>query len=1640
MMIVAVALPMFGFAAAIENVIAIQRPGTGIVDIYYDLIINEGGTTTVSASVEGGNGEVRMETLSGDVGHVVPGPARHIVWNAQVDNPECVVSDIRVVVSASNMDTIVNHGMRWVPREACDFILYDYDGRSRRITQGGGFYIDRVPVSGALWNEVYQWQIKRGTKLNGTGYSASSKVISLQHYDVMPWIDARNRMEGLPYDHHGDSFVLNYGNYKVPTPEEVAFVFYKGFSGGLTEAFASRDWHNCDGYVWRTSSSSSNVATFESHRLFSSVYVNDQYYIATDRGRFPLFCVRHKDDNEPIHETFPPNYSSAFTIDTRMSSPTFPKDFKIIDIKSKYCDGKYGSGNKALFLSDVSYNVEFEAEVYGGELAYLERVDNEDAPAVGEQISLEDGKFSLDVGAFSPGNSFIVRARSVDGRYSRPFRLNFDIASQNGDRFGIAETQPADRDGYCSLIYRTVDVSTMNLFDDLNEEAMHGSSQGSKNNTTAFTDKLRSIRLSVAIDLYKRMDSSEGIIRSVALKGFDWTKLTGAQLEKIEKGKFQDVEFMKLGAWGIGAQVGSEGMWLWDNNRLEWNKTDGFALLNLSAKLKLFQAWYGPASVSLNAGAKGMFKFHNIDNRFEGGFETDELVYLKGTLGVGVPVVGALEGSLTGGIFVKAGSMYDSYWNELGLQIRWDAQWRLLVWSGDILPKHMPHTLAKWWWVGGDGSVVLNDPDVLVDTAIADAIANDSATNLTSRAYADHGSGANGVNGDGPYYGFTETAVNPYPTSNTPVDIETDGMPGPTPQASGDTPPSGGSGIDGTGGNGNSPKKSTSKIVTVADNSNRTPRRRATVITISDNTNTTFTVDGAVWDDGTPDYGPVAACLTNGSSVVAWMNEKAGKLENISLGEMMSAMEIAAAVWNDEVGEWSHQNLTDNDAYDRSPVLKTATNGTAAVAWLRNAHTNYIGSASKPNQVCFARYADGAWTSESVVVPSIGRVRKLDMAYDGNRAAIVFNEEDDPGSGTTQRLYVVEGDCTTWEQPRITAEFPANGSAAYAYYDESGDLRLVWNDEGAVKTGCCANGAVSAETIDTDGHLVPGDYVFTRAHSGRMALVWLEPMREGDSAMGPVSMTYNPSCGIWTLPCALTSDGKNKTEVSAAFNDSGDLEVFYATPNVATNGEGIVETVSSGFSKVTRRHGGDAAILLDDVSFSTNQFSMGETIDVTLKVKNLGDEAVSNIMVRVYDRSNGSIQFLTNIVCRLGLLDGQTFVVSRPYVRINELRAGQCLELEASWSIPAVISSKLSLYFYASGSGDIWSRNNSATWAHGSVDVSLVHAKAQTDEILHNVRHVSVSLENNGLAAVPTGTEVTFRRGSAQGAVLARKTVGRVMAGEETPQTTGFAWDISSLVSTSNVEVVHVTAKLPESAVVEQNVLEVDIPVDVAPMEKSPLTSYSLKYVANGGSGTMSAEQPFYDEWNPFASNTFVRAGYSFAGWALSPTGDVVYADGAVHQNIPMYSRDTATLYAVWNKVAEETSTTDVPVPFAWLGDYFPEATNSTDSLEQQIANFESIANRLTGKRDGNGNPLSVWHDYVVGTNPTNRADVFRASITFDKDTNAPVIEWMPKLSEEEAAKRIYRKYGKRQLSDEWTPIGGDTSNYNFFMVTVEMR
>ena len=73
----------------------------------------------------------------------------------------------------------------------------------------------------------------------------------------------------------------------------------------------------------------------------------------------------------------------------------------------------------------------------------------------------------------------------------------------------------------------------------------------------------------------------------------------------------------------------------------------------------------------------------------------------------------------------------------------------------------------------------------------------------------------------------------------------------------------------------------------------------------------------------------------------------------------------------------------------------------------------------------------------------------------------------------------------------------------------------------------------------------------------------------------------------------------------------------------------------------------------------------------------------------------------------------------------------------------------------------------------------------------------------------------------------------------------------------------------------------------------------------------------------------------------------------------------------------------------------------------------------------------------IVGTDPTDTNSVFTAMISMVD--GEPVVEWSPKLSAAEEARRRYTIYGKSSLGagEEWrSPINALD---RFFMVGVEM-
>ena len=82
----------------------------------------------------------------------------------------------------------------------------------------------------------------------------------------------------------------------------------------------------------------------------------------------------------------------------------------------------------------------------------------------------------------------------------------------------------------------------------------------------------------------------------------------------------------------------------------------------------------------------------------------------------------------------------------------------------------------------------------------------------------------------------------------------------------------------------------------------------------------------------------------------------------------------------------------------------------------------------------------------------------------------------------------------------------------------------------------------------------------------------------------------------------------------------------------------------------------------------------------------------------------------------------------------------------------------------------------------------------------------------------------------------------------------------------------------------------------------APTNAYFVSYNANGGVGTMPV-QPFrYGTAQALTTNAFVHTNFTFKGWALSPTGQVVYANCQIVSNLTTTADETIDLFASWKE------------------------------------------------------------------------------------------------------------------------------------------
>jgi len=723
-----------------------------------------------------------------------------------------------------------------------------------------------------------------------------------------------------------------------------------------------------------------------------------------------------------------------------------------------------------------------------------------------------------------------------------------------------------------------------------------------------------------------------------------------------------------------------------------------------------------------------------------------------------------------------------------------------------------------------------------------------------------------------------------------------------------------------------------------------------------------------VWDDGTPDFTPALASAADGTAVLSWANAKRELAEDEEFEDVCKAMEIAVAVRDPATGEWAATNLTDDTALDLAPQVAVAPDGTAVVAWLRNGAGTPFGSPDAPMQIRAARYAGGVWSAPVAVAADAGAALGFDLVYDGTVAEIVWACDADADSETSGDFAVSAAAWRggAWSAPVALASGLADAGSPVARLEPDGTAFALWTEDGTLRERIADGTAAATDArVLWDGD-VSGAARPVRGADGAMALVWVEP-DEDHLSSHPVAMPRDPATGAWGGPVAAAREaGRQVSAVSGTFAADGSLSLAWESTAVSTNAAGEVAWGETELRTGEIPAAADPAVLAAEFFFADDPVS-GEATPVVVTVRNLGLGTATNVVPRLFVRDGAGAETElfgeTGATVPLDLPGGAAVVVTNLWTCDDSLAD---LTFAARLEIPA-------------GTSDASVANNEAIWRPGAPDLWLENARsvAETPEI----RLLTVTVRNYGLGPAPEGTVVSFRRGEPDGAEIGADDIGAVLAGEANGYDAGITWDMAGVAFTSAWETVW--------AVIDTG----DALADAT--RAQPIRVMTA--LDTDGDGLLDAEEEMIGT-DPAKADT---------------------DDDGVSDYDEVYVVFTDPLRGP----SDHTTTTPVPVPYAWL-DGFALGDGSE-------AGYETAANApaANGAND-------VWACYVAGLDPTNATSRFFAEI--DATVDPPRVTWSPDLNEGGTKnERVYTVEGKTNLVDtSWGPTNEAT---RFFRVKVEM-
>ncbi len=1037
--------------------------------------------------------------------------------------------------------------------------------------------------------------------------------------------------------------------------------------------------------------------------------------------------------------------SSKFVVDTR-------PDVAIEDVTSYYCSGEYGGhgGRCATFLTGIDCNIEFKIKSALREGRKLSHYLINGQPHYPEYLG---HTFTFNVGSLEAYRFLRVVAVDTTDKRSKPFRVNVEIAplppawNITDYVYGLNEL-PGDRliliDRYVRehrLVYRWSLANRFELFN-------------------AFSDLLKignenmQFSFQPTIPYEQTMDSSTGQYLLGVNSGGRAEMQAGDISANNIKNLVKKVRTGRLGILDIWRNLTGGVAWNYNPRQGTWTFGYNEFGINFGGSAKFRQR---VPSCPLIYGEIGLWADTSILAHYENDawravVNLDPLVELRATVGIGYDSVLAAEVSGSAGLHVKAampGGLERIYlkgkffWRAVFVTHERSGTW----WEADldIYPRPTSGT-------GGGGELQSSPRLALLDVSASPSGGyTDSGFKPVPRNY-----------GDGLIPAVRRTSGRAVLLSASGADdaqiLMHDGYPTPQPALA----------VSG----------SNAALAYVRDNAARSDLDRTEIVFREELSDGQWGNETHVWDDGTADFHSKLVLLPDGTVIAAWANAKQSFADGTPFETVCASLESAVGVRDPQSGTWTCTNLTDDAALDWVPVLKGATNGTAAVAWVRNAAGSYIGTAAQPSDLAVSFYRNGSWSPMAIAVAGVGTVLSHDIAWDGERAVLTWAADADGDLSTEDtEIWARSFENGAWSLPvRLSAQ-SAVATRPFAWYLTNGVPHVVWVQNGALfaadglTAASCTNVTMAAELS------IPGDYRISVREDGSATLLWTSDPLDSKSGLkgGVVSADYTPDAGLAASATLLKREGYLRN-LSSAMDANGTFRVAYESVAVSTNAEGQLVRGAVDLA-VTRRDAiRDVGITADDCSFAAD-VDVGVTNKLLVGIQNYGTVASGTFEYRVWAGEGDDKMLLASGESNVSSLSRALIEV--PWTPVEGLT-------NVAFTIEVDVNNAI---------GDSRRENNALIWRPdvGSPLISLRNAKAV--KATDTLRLVSARIHNDAVAPLPAGMAVKFWRGEIGGELIGTDTAGLVAGGNVGEYDVGVAWDITGVTFTSEWE--RVVIELP---------------------------------------------------------------------------------------------------------------------------------------------------------------------------------------------------------------------------------------------------